>query len=252
MLVAGLTLSAAATAQTWGGFYIDGAIGARSSTTKTTLTETDSFPVAGGTYTYTDTSKNDFGKTNFLGEFSAGWRWDGPVVIGLGAFVDAASNDAGKDTFSESETFSGSAIFPGFASSSYSESLKMKQKSRYGISLDIAPNWRTHPYAKVTYAWSKYSASYSESTVSTPADPGDCSGSVSGSQTLKGWGIGGGVRHLQTNNLYFFAEVMWQDYGSDTKKNVGGVCLAPGDTSVRNFKVDPTNVIGVVGMGFKF
>ncbi len=254
-LVAGLLVSAAAGAQGWGGFYVDAGIGARGSSTTTTMTSTSSqsFPwYDGGTYfwSFTDTSKQDWSQTNFLGEVSAGYRFavSESVILSVGAFIDAASSDAGKS----STSFRSSYSYPGYSSfSSVSDRSTLEQTNRYGVSLDVAPNWRTHPYAKVTYAWSKYKLS--SSTL-------DCwsgsPGAWSSSATVSGWGFGGGLRHLQTDNLYFFAEVMWQDYGS---KNENLTSLCPTTTSAsanqnlsNTVKIDPSNVVGVIGMGWRF
>ena len=57
------------------------------------------------------------------------------------------------------------------------------------------------------------------------------------------------MRHLQTNNLYFFAEVLYQDYGNgrfNQTLNCGGV-LVPA-----NVDVSPSNWIGVICGGWKF
>jgi hypothetical protein len=249
-LMAGILLSIPVNAQGWDGFYVDGAIGARNSSSTTTFTDTSttSYTYYPG-YTYTsgasNTDKQDLGATNLLGEFSAGWRWAGPVVVGIGVFADAAGSNAGKS--SSSSTYAYFSPY-GYSSSVYTDTTELKQNSRYGISVDVAPNWRTHPYAKVSYAWSRYE-------VSSNGSP-DCNGrSGSSSETLSGWGFGGGVRHLQTDNLYFFAEVMWQNYGSKTQN----VSLACGSQSYyqntvqsQTLKIDPSNVVGVVGMGWKF
>ncbi|NJL69292.1 MAG: hypothetical protein HC894_26565, partial [Microcoleus sp. SM1_3_4] len=104
----------------------------------------------------TDTydTADDGGRTNFLGQIAGGWRWDnGQIVAGIGLFVDLAGDDAGrtKDSGSSSTTSWPSGVE---GSTVYSDSAELKQTSRYGISLDIAPSWRTQPYLKVVYAWS--------------------------------------------------------------------------------------------------
>lgn len=220
----GLGVSTTASAQSWHGFYVDGAIGARS--TNTEVKGTLSSIPAGA---FSDQLSVDLGKTNFLGEFSGGWRWaPGPVVVGVGAFVDLAGTNGGEQTSTD-------VLFGG------SESTKVKQKSRYGLSVDIGPNWRTHPYAKLTYSWAKFETEFSSTGCTT----------YKKSNTHDGFGLGAGVRHLQTNNLYFFAEVMWQDYGSEGINGTitcGGVAAA----TVNSSKVSPTNVVGVIGAGWKF
>jgi hypothetical protein len=256
VLVIGMLLSAAAGAQGWNGFYVDGAIGARSSSTTTTMTSTvsQSFPLYwGGTAltSWTDTSEEDLSHTNFLGEFSAGYRFSiaEKVIVGVGAFVDAAASGAGES----SSTSRYSSSYPGYISSSgSSDRTTLEQTSRYGLSLDVAPNWRTHPYAKVTYAWSSYKLSSSGLDCPTGGSPGAWSSSA----TVSGLGFGGGLRHLQTDNLYFFAEVMWQGYGAKNN-NLTSLCpstTSPYQTVISNTSVniDPSNVVGVVGMGWKF
>ena len=219
-LGAGMTVATGASAQvpSWHGFYVDGALGGRSTDTKITFTETG----VPGSIT------QDFGKINFLAEFTAGWRWapaGAPVVVGIGAFVDAAGTNAGEQSFSD-PTGSGS--------------FKLKQTNRYGLSVDVGPNWRTMPYAKLTYAWSRFEGELSNS---------GCN-SVSGAQTTSGWGFGAGVRHLQTANLYFFAEVLYQDYGNERFTQTltcGGVAQIPA-----NADFSASNLIGLIGAGWKF
>jgi opacity protein-like surface antigen len=214
-LGAGMGAATAASAQVWHGFYVDGAIGARATSTDTTTTVTG----------ITGSTSQDFGKTNFLFEATGGWRWGpqgAPVVVGVGAFIDAASTDAGQ-----------------FSSANFG-SLKIKQKNRYGLSVDVGPNWRTMPYAKLTYAWSKFDGELGLT---------GCN-SASGSQTVSGWGFGAGVRHQQTNNLYFFAEVLYQDYGNERFNQTltcGGGAQVP-----TNVDFNANNLIGVIGVGWKF
>src|SRR5262245_39570828 len=110
---AGMAITTVASAQvpTWHGFYVDGAIGARSSNTETNFTITG---VPGA-------DNVDLGKTNFMAELTGGWRWGpqgSPVVVGVGGFVDAAGTNAGQTNSS----------LPGF-----NESFKLKQKNRYGL-----------------------------------------------------------------------------------------------------------------------
>jgi opacity protein-like surface antigen len=219
-LGAGMTVTTAASAQvpTWHGFYLDGALGGRSTDTSTNLTVSG---VAGS-------QDQDFGKTNFLAEFTGGWRWapaGAPVVVGVAGFIDAAGTNAGESSFSD-PTSSGS--------------FKLKQTNRYGISVDVGPNWRTMPYGKITYAWSRFEGELNAS---------GCN-SVSGAQTTSGWGFGAGVRHLQTANLYFFAEVLYQDYGNERFNQTltcGGVVQAPA-----NLDFSASNLIGLIGAGWKF
>jgi opacity protein-like surface antigen len=210
----GVTTVASAQAPTWHGFYVDGAIGGRATNTETNLSITG---VPGS-------QSNDFGKTNFLFEATAGWRWapqNSPVVVGVGAFIDFAGTNAGE------------------TSSTNFGSLKIKQENRYGLSVDAGPNWRTMPYGKVTYAWSRFEGELAVT---------GCN-SATNSQTASGWGLGGGVRHLQTNNLYFFAEVLYQDYGSERfdQTVTCGATPVPANT---NFSA--SNWIAVIGGGWKF
>ena len=228
LVALGLGAASTASAQSWGGFYVDGAIGARNtnSEVKTSLS------IAG---VGTDSSNTDsIGQTNFLAEFSGGWRWASAplgtgVLVGVGGFLDWAGNDAGKGDSSTTAVGVGTI----------SEGFNIKQKNRYGLSVDIAPNWRTHPYAKLTYAWSKIDANVSVT---------GCSGATT-SNTHSGWGIGAGVRHLQTNNLYFFGEFMWQDYDSKSQSSnvTCGLTVIPTTSSI-----SPQNLVGVIGVGWKF
>ena len=66
------------------------------------------------------------------------------------------------------------------------------------------------------------------------------------------------MRHLYNGNLYFFAEVMWQQLGSEFW-NRAPLCglgrpLEPGESysEMRETKVEPTNLTGVLGVGWKF
>lgn len=244
------TAVGAAPPANWGGFYIDAAIGARSSTTEATDTANYSYSAPGINVSAWNSNNMDFGKTNFIGQISGGWRWANPsVVVGLGLFVDLAGDNAGGANISSSVTGTG------FAGSSFFSSYDLTQKNRYGISLDIGPNWRTHPYAKLTYAWSDYEITRTDSACDT-TNPAIGPWGYSLSNTYSGVGIGGGVRHLQTDNLYFFAEVMWQDYGSKTNSVVPlcsrGYALAPGESYRQEIKLSPTDLTGVVGVGWKF
>lgn len=217
-LGAGMGVTTGAGAQSWHGFYVDGAIGARATNSDTTVTVTG----------VTGSDKVDLGKTNFMLEVTGGWRWapqNAPVVVGIGGFIDAAGTNAGESSTSVG-TFSGS--------------FKMKQENRYGVSVDVGPNWRTMPYAKVTYAWSRFEGEFSAT---------GCN-SASGSQTQSGWGFGGGVRHLQSNNLYFFAEVLYQDYGNGRfNQTITCAGAAPVNAQV---DLSASNWIGVIGAGWKF
>lgn len=263
--VSALLASAAAIADPaagWGGFYVDGAIGARGSTTEVTRTEryaySESGPGLSISYTDFSTARSDFGETNFLAQISGGWRWaDGPVVVGIGAFVDLAGDGAGTEHLSGSRStiLTGRPFGGTFTDSeSYGDNLEIKQSNRYGISLDIGPNWRTHPYAKLAYAWSEY-----EVDASTTCLGGEGPTSFSLSNNVDGFAIGGGVRHLQTDNLYFFAEAMWQDFGNASDRvpalcgNLGSA-LPPGaiESATSQLKIEPTNLTGVVGIGWKF
>jgi hypothetical protein len=92
---------------------------------------------------------NHFGNTNFLGQLSAGWRWDNEqIVAGIGFFADLAGDDSGNRIGSYSSFYS-YGIESYYSSSSGGE---LKQTSRYGVSIDIAPSWRTQPYLKLAYA----------------------------------------------------------------------------------------------------
>ena len=130
--------------------------------------------------------------------------------------------------------------------------MEMKQKNRYGLSLDIGPDWRTLPYLKVSYAWSEFETSVNGSACEAGISPTG----YSFSDTFSGFGIGGGVRHLQTENLYFFAEAMWQDYGSKTREVTPlcsvGYMRSSGDYDREQQKASPTNLSGVIGVGWKF
>lgn len=211
------------------------------------------------TSTNTTALTNDIGNTNFLGQLSAGWRWDnGQIVAGIGLFVDLADDDAGNAAETNASSFSISG--PDFSwSDSYSDSYKeeLKQTSRYGISVDIAPSWRTQPYLKLAYAWSDIELKASTSDCGFL--PGSGPTALSFDETFSGFGIGGGVRHLYNDNLYFFAEVMWQELGSESWNGVPlcsglGRPLLPGESLSETLaiEVEPTNLTGVLGVGWKF
>jgi hypothetical protein len=267
LLISGIGMSAAAADPTWGGFYVDGAIGARSTTTdiKTSATYStyseNRFNRIPFTELKTDTydTADDGGRTNFLGQIAGGWRWDnGQIVAGIGLFVDLAGDDAGrtKDSGSSSITSWPSGVEGGAV---YSDSAELKQTSRYGISLDIAPSWRTQPYLKVVYAWSDIELKMRTSECGTSRGYGPTA--LSYDETYSGLGIGGGVRHRVDDHLYFFAEAMWQDLGSKSFNSVA-LCGDYGSlynaeygeyaTGTQTVKVEPTNLTGVVGIGWKF
>lgn len=216
-LGAGMASGANAQQPSWHGFYVDGAIGARTTNTETNITVTG----------VTGADNADLGKTNFMAEFTGGWRWgpaNAPVVVGVGAFIDFAGTDAGQT---------------GTSVGAFSSSFKMKQENRYGLSVDVGPNWRTMPYAKLTYAWSRFEGEFSSTGCNSAA----------GSQTQSGWGFGGGVRHLQSANLYFFAEILYQNYGNG-RFNQTVTC--GGAAFNAQVDLDASNWIGVVGAGWKF
>ena len=102
-LASGLGIGGVAADPSWGGFYVDGAIGARSTTTdfKTTSTSTFRYSSSFIDYSLTNVSEStgDQGNTNFLGQLSAGWRWDNDqIVAGIGLFVDLAGDDAANQS----------------------------------------------------------------------------------------------------------------------------------------------------------
>lgn len=237
----------------WGGFYVDAAIGARSSTVQGTDTANSTVTGPGFRDVILTSDDMDFGRTNFLGQFSGGWRWaNDTVVVGMGLFVDLASDDAGQANSAYSEVFVAGATTSYF--SSYGN-VSMKQKNRFGLSLDVGPNWRTYPYLKISYAWSDFEVS---SAINGCGSGNAGPSSASLSNTYSGFGVGGGVRHLYSENLYFFAEAMWQDYSSKTNSVVPlcsqGNVNSPGFTSSsqEEFKLSPSNLTGVVGVGWKF
>lgn len=267
-LVSGIGMSAAAANLTWGGFYVDGAIGGRSTTTDLNTSHTyrryseDLFSRNPAPISITETydTADDLGATNFLGQISGGWRWDnGQIVAGIGFFVDLAGEDAGGTKASGSSSTSWSSDLGSDArSTSYSDSVELKQTSRYGISFDIAPSWRTQPYLKAVYAWSDIELKMRTSGCGTylyePTGPT----ALSYDETYSGLGVGGGIRHLFNDHLYFFAEAMWQDLGSKSFDSVS-LCgeygpLPRGEyvSDTQTVKVEPTNLTGVVGIGWKF
>lgn len=259
-LISGLLVGASAPATAdnnlnWGGFYVDGALGFRNTQYKVrSFTAYSERYLTGGTYSTSNGGSHDLGSANFLGQISAGWRWaPGPVVVGLGLFADLATSNSATTSFSGSwhDSATGGSGF------TYS-TLKVKEKNRYGISLDVGPNWRTHPYAKFAANWADYS-------VSTSADSCGGAGTTSGVENSftnhqTGFGVGAGIRHLQTDNLYFFAEIMWTGMGSKTK-TLSGLCVPNGNagvlgvtaqTQTQQVKISPTDYTGVMGVGWKF
>lgn len=262
--LSGLCIVDGVCAQTWGGFYIDGALGARNTSTelRDSTTISTGYSSSYG-YSWSDTeytnSTLDLGDTNFLAQLSAGWRWDnGNIVLGIGAFFDLAGEDAGKqqDTFAYTTTINFPPIYSYFYSSTESFTASVKQENRYGISLDIGPSWKTHPYAKLVYSWSDF-----EFEERTPECGPGSSGPTTNSfgTTRSGFGIGGGIRHLHNDHLYFFAEAMWQDLGSTTKTLIplcGNLSypLFPGQSysATQTIKLSPTNLTGVLGVGWRF
>lgn len=202
----------------------------------------------------------DLGQTNLLGQFSGGWRWDnGKVVVGLGLFADVGGDDAGSERAVNQHTFNYESTYP-FYPYSYTETIAsgshidLTQKSRWGISVDIGPSWRTQPYAKLAYAWSDIEYEETASCAQGMSSPTG----FSFSETYSGLAVGGGVRHLYDDNLYFFAEVMWQDLGSQSRTGIRP-CSRPdqlysGETEQSRYRVEvsPENLTGIVGFGWKF
>ncbi|WP_295446335.1 outer membrane beta-barrel protein [uncultured Thiodictyon sp.] len=259
-LISGLLVGAAAPvaaepAPNWGGFYVDGALGFRNTQYKVTnFTQYSESYTLGGTYSTANSGSSDLGSSNFLGQISAGWRWaPGPVVVGIGLFADLASANKASTTFNSSWSNSPTGT-SGFTYST----IQVKEKNRYGLSLDVGPNWRTSPYAKFAANWADYS-------VSTAADSCGMAGTTAATGNSftnhqNGFGVGAGIRHLQTDNLYFFAEIMWTGMGSKTK-TVSGGCV-PNANAValgvvnqnrsQQVKISPTDYTGVIGVGWKF
>ncbi|WP_295388492.1 hypothetical protein [uncultured Thiodictyon sp.] len=257
-LVSGLLLGAATpvaadNAFNWGGFYVDGALGFRNTQYK--ATNFSSYYETAPTFTYQSavSGSNDLGASNFLGQISAGWRWaPGPLVVGIGLFADLAGSNTATTTFNIAQS-----SIPGGSGFNYS-TLRVKEKNRYGISLDVGPNWRTHPYAKFSANW----ADYSVSTAADSCGMGGTTGAVENSFTnhQTGFGLGAGMRHLQTENLYFFAEIMWTGMGSKTK-GMSSACAPNGaaaalgitsQTQTQQVKISPQDFTGVMGVGWKF
>ncbi len=128
VVTSGLVVANVVSAQTWGGFYVDGALGARRTTTDIarSLSASGTFLNPPNVFSFSTINTRTYGqrKTNFLGQLSGGWRWDnGKIVVDIGAFFDLASDDAGEGKegrrYSEvnsgpgfSESFSASRLFP--------------------------------------------------------------------------------------------------------------------------------------------
>jgi hypothetical protein len=257
-LLAGTTAAVAAeNAFNWGGFYVDGALGFRNTQYK--LRNFNAYSetyTVGGSYRTTTGGNNDLGSSNFLGQISAGWRWaPGPVVVGIGLFADLATSNKATSTFNTSRSLT-TAL--GTAPTFNYSAVQVKEKNRYGISLDIGPNWRTEPYLKLAANWADYSVSTAADSCGMASTSGPISNSFTNHQT--GFGLGAGIRHLQTDNLYFFAEIMWTGMGSKTKA-FGGGCVANANaaalavatqTQAQSVRVLPSDYTGVIGVGWKF
>jgi opacity protein-like surface antigen len=176
---AALILPAAANAQ-WGGFYVEGGVGPRATTTQVESTD-----AAGPTVV-----KLDAGKTNFMGSLGAGWRQDvGGWVWGVGAFWNPAGTNAGEFTVSD----------PAFSASG-----KIEQKNHWGLGGEIG--WNPVPstliYGRLAWHMAKFNA------VSA--------GAPTIGSTHNGFGYGLGARYLLNPNLYLFVEWQQVEFGSKT------------------------------------
>lgn len=191
------------------GLFVEGGVGIGAATTKVTISE------PGVRVTM------DSGKSRALGSLGAGWRWTSPTtVLGVGAFWNLADRNIGEETWTE-DGFSGST--------------KLEQRNHWGIGVEAG--WRLAPpttlYGKLT--WNR--ANFRATSIIT-GEPDE----VWYRNSHSGVGLGVGLRHALSANLYVFAEWQHVDFNRKTEPLFEGVSI----------RVDPSNSIGLVGLGWTF
>lgn len=229
-LGAGLGLSTAAQAQ-WTGGYVEAGVGVRAATTK--MTTTTSFSDDG--FAFSDKATANVGERGLLGSLGAGWRFEaGNVVLGVGAFWNPASEDAGKQKDVGTFTFDGET-------SVATTTQKLKQKDHWGLGVEAG--WKlaapTMIYAKLAAHRAKFDASL----ISTTDGEVDFSERVR--ENHNGWGFGLGLRHMIDKNAYFFAE--WQQVEFQSEKHTVTI-----DDLPIAVKIQPRNTLGLIGAGYRF
>jgi hypothetical protein len=104
--VSALLATGLAQSQDWGGFYVDGELGARGSSADVSSASRESYSSSGSgpgwswtsSDVYTSSEDGNMSAINFLAQFSGGWRFANPsVVVGIGAFFDLAEDGAGEN-----------------------------------------------------------------------------------------------------------------------------------------------------------
>lgn len=227
MLCVGIAFSMQAMGQGFSGPYANVGIGFKSSD----LESSDTFgPVslgAAGTQSGSSSGSGG-GQANFFGSIAAGWNWNpaGPFVLGLGVFADLGSSTVSTSSFTDITTIPGGTfVFAGSGTA--------KQKNRYGIAVEPGYEFtpRTVGYLKLSWNWSKY-----EFTDSDTTDP-----LASFSTTYNGIGYGVGLKHLVTDHAFAFVEWVWVDYGS--KSSTVGTATTT---------IEPGNTLALVGIGWQF
>lgn len=164
----------------------------------------------------------DIGKSRALGSLGAGWRWTSPTtVFGVGAFGNLAGRNIGEITVTDP---AGSVTG------------KLEQRNHWGIGVEAG--WRLAPpttlYGKLTWNRANFKATLTET-----APPDVFTDSISNNHA--GVGLGVGLRHALSANSYVFAE--WQHVNFNRRTRViDGI----------SYTVDPSNSIGLVGLGWTF
>ncbi len=217
LVAAALTVPAVASAKDFSGFGVSADL-----LLKSTGAEVKSKYVEGS---YVDSMKEDEGgKQNILAGLNAWYGFDitSCVVLQVGATADLGKHDVAK--FRDSDGYSA----------------KVEEKNHY--SFYVAPGYLVTPktlvYGKLAYHNTKLKLGGN--------DFGYWGDDVSGSKRFNGWGLGGGISTMLTDNLFVYAEAQHVWY--ESKK----IFSASSTYESVQVKAQPDSTIGVIGIGYNF
>lgn len=233
LVAAALTVPAVASANDFSGFGISADLLLKSTGAEVKTKYVESY----GSSTYTDSMKEDEGgKQNVLAGLNVWYGFDitSCVVLQVGATADLGKHDVAK--FRDSDGYSA----------------KVEEKNHY--SFYVAPGYLVTPktlvYGKLAYHNTKLKMDGNDFGYYESDD-------INGSKRFNGWGLGGGISTMLTDNLFVYAEAQHVWYESKkifsySDSGGGGGGSTPTWSEHEQVKAQPNSTIGVIGIGYNF